>query len=315
MFISNVDYYLDNGVRRIGRDTAHVDITLHSDVSLLSPGGSPGVLDLPVVGGTISAITNNQNTVVEGSAAGGRGQNTSGVELEDGLVGLDGDGDGSDVGGGEESGLIAGRDINILGDGDTGLGDGLAGSIGGGVGIGGLSGESLLGDGVLEGVVHQTTRAPVVSVGLRAVNQLLLGEGDEASLGDEPSSFHGTGGGERPARTALSLVLDGGDGTLGDPVDRSGQDDVVSVGEVSRAGEIASDGLVAGEGLELLSAHVGKLVDSHGPGSSLGVVGVDGVDILLEDVESGEEIVVVVLLAELGNILNEQRLVLSITGC
>ena len=77
----------------------------------------------------------------------------------------------------------------------------------------GLGLNSVLLD-VLEGVVHKTTIAAHVSVDASsAVNELLLGVGVESTSGKELSTLDGTGGGESPARTALALVLDGGNGT------------------------------------------------------------------------------------------------------
>ena len=51
------------------------------------------------------------------------------------------------------------------------------------------------------------------------VDELLLGEGGEGVASDLEGALDGAGGGESPAGTALSLVLDGGDGALGGPVD------------------------------------------------------------------------------------------------
>ena len=51
-----------------------------------------------------------------------------------------------------------------------------------------------------------------------AIDELLLREGVKLSGLDLVSTFEGTSGGEGPAGSALSLVLDGGDGTFGSPV-------------------------------------------------------------------------------------------------
>jgi hypothetical protein len=73
--------------------------------------------------------------------------------------------------------------------------------------------------GIFETIVHKTTIATLVALGLGAVNELLLGKGDEVASLDLPSTLHRTGGRESPAGSALSLVLNRGDGTLGSPVD------------------------------------------------------------------------------------------------
>lgn len=75
---------------------------------------------------------------------------------------------------------------------------------------------------VLESVVHQTTVATRVSLG--AIDQLLFREIDGAGglTGDDQSGFDSTSGGESPARTALTLILDTGNLTSGNPVDIRG---------------------------------------------------------------------------------------------
>lgn len=49
----------------------------------------------------------------------------------------------------------------------------------------------------------------LVSVAGGAIHQVLLGIRDELSALDEVDTLNGTSGGERPARSALALVLDG----------------------------------------------------------------------------------------------------------
>ena len=144
------------------------------------------------------SVTNSEDTVVKcGSASGG--DDTTGVGLESGLIGFDGNGDWS------------------LGKSSLHLWEGLGniGEIGnftdtlGGV-ISALSPEvvsSLVwvfslghewgGFDVLESVVHKTTVASVVLLG--AVNELLLRVGGEGSGGDLLGTFDGSGGGESPA--------------------------------------------------------------------------------------------------------------------
>jgi len=70
--------------------------------------------------------------------------------------------------------------------------------------------------GISEGPSLVTTVATEVEGG--AVNELLLGERKEFTSQDLVSTLHSTRGGERPAGTALTLILNGGDGTLGSPV-------------------------------------------------------------------------------------------------
>merc|ERR1712039_421585 len=138
------------------------------------------------------------------------------------LVSLDGNGDGLLGNGGLEgsTGSVS-RDIVEASDGDSAtFFHALVASAGStssrGVRI------SFLGDhrgllSVLESVVHETTIAAGVDGG--ALDELFLREGNEVSGSEEVSTLERTGGGESPAGTALSLVLDGGNGTLGNPVD------------------------------------------------------------------------------------------------
>lgn len=82
-----------------------------------------------------------------------------------------------------------------------------------------LSGKTLL-DDVSEGVDWVSSVASQVSVDdSGAVNQLLLGEVWEGLVLQEPVSLNVSGGGEGPTRSTLSLVLDGGNGSLGGPVE------------------------------------------------------------------------------------------------
>jgi hypothetical protein len=63
----------------------------------------------------------------------------------------------------------------------------------------------------------------LVAVGTSTVHELLLGEREELASGNLVGTLGGTGGGEGPTRATLALVLDGGHGTLGHPVDIGGK--------------------------------------------------------------------------------------------
>jgi len=62
------------------------------DVSLVTPGSTPGVSDNVVVLSTLGSVSNGGDGMVEGGSAGSGVQDTAVVHLEDRLVGLDGDG-------------------------------------------------------------------------------------------------------------------------------------------------------------------------------------------------------------------------------
>merc|ERR1719390_511548 len=102
----------------------------------------------------------------------GAGEDTVLVELEAGLVGLDGDGDGLLGHGGLELVFVLGGHILVRGDGDRLLGllGGLASAGLGGVGVGRLEGVALLLN-VPETVVHEAAIAALVTEGLGAVDE------------------------------------------------------------------------------------------------------------------------------------------------
>jgi len=221
------------------------------------------------------------------------------VELEGLLGGVDGDGGWANLpDGGQERGFGTRR--NVVEAGDRGA---LVGSVvlagvrsSRGVWVRGFGVDSTVGDNVLEGLIHEATIASFVSLGGRAVHQILLRERDERTLLDEPGSLHRSSGRERPARSALALVLDWGHGTLSSPVDglrRIGVDllDGEAGGE-SRGGVWDArdvDSIVAGT--ELQVGHVGEFVVSNGESTVLREV----LDILVVGSEDFESPVVFLL--------------------
>ena len=134
-----------------------------------------------------------------GSARGG-GDNTTGVGVEDGLVGLDGDGGWGLGDGGLQLGDGVGWDVSVRGNTDLTLGGiifaGAGLSRSRGVWVSGL--ELLkLGLEVGEGVGLPSTLTSVR--GLVAGDDFLLGEGEKGSGLEEMSTLDGAGGGESPA--------------------------------------------------------------------------------------------------------------------
>merc|ERR1719183_1262432 len=207
-------------------------------------------------------------------------------------------------------------DILEAGDLDGGGGGlgGLAGASLAGVGVGGLV-DVTLGHDVLEAVVHEATVAALVAVGTGAGDELLLGEGLELAGLDGVDALDGAGGGERPARAALALVLDGGDGVLGGPVHTvggGGDVELLDIEDLLGHG----GGVVAGVVLlELGVGHVGELVDAGGVAEAIGVVlvvVVDEIDVILEDVEPSHDLGRVVDLLEVGGELPPHGLILSL---
>jgi len=255
-------------------DTADTGTVLNtdSDVTLITPPGVPRVLNEVVVNTVEGTVADSKDGVVKRGTAGSTSDDTRLVVLEDRSVGLNGDGNGLLVEGGLELGG------GLSGDGGVGfstntasVGSSLAGTVSAGVLVVRLVGE-VVGLSVLVGVVLPSTVATVVTVG-GAVNELLLGERDELASGNEVSTLKTTSGGEGPAGTAGALVLDGGDGTLVDPVDAGGE---VLLGEGDLVGEGELHGwLVTEESLVLSLSVVREQVVLEGPGGVGGSVLLD----------------------------------------
>ena len=85
------------------------------DVALITPDGSPGVLDEPVfqAGFGVSAVADAEDGVVERGATGIAGEDTGSVGLENSSVGLDGDG----------KGLLVKSSLHLAGAGGCDLGE------------------------------------------------------------------------------------------------------------------------------------------------------------------------------------------------
>jgi len=195
----------DDGVSSVGGGTngSHLDTTdtssvLDTDlnVSAVSPGRTPRVLDEVVVLAVLSSPSNSKDTVIEVGSTSRAGKNTSLVHLEGSLVSFDSNGSRSFLNGGLEGGGAPLLDIGVALSPNVSGSLALASSLFSSVGIVRLkNGRGSFEED--EGELHGTTIASVVSLG--AVNELLLGERQKLSRGVEVSSFHSTSGGERPA--------------------------------------------------------------------------------------------------------------------
>jgi len=230
-------------------DTISILVDGHSDVTLLTPVSAPRVSDDEVLFARLVTISDSSNGVIEVSAALGGVQDTAGVHLEVGVGSINGD----------ASWLLSNGSLEL---GDLLLWNSLVGlnsndflgfdSLALFASFGFVWVVSLelkwVGLGIFEGPDFETTIAALVSGGAGAIDELLLGKLQELALVDEVRSLHGGNGGEGPAGTALSLVLDSVDGTLGSPVDLSIKDFGVELLNLS----VVHGGWLSGEDLLVL---------------------------------------------------------------
>lgn len=215
--------------------------------------------------------------------------NTRLVELE-GVVGsINGNADGTNSGSSRLEIRLASRSNSLeAGDERSLVGDVVSALQGTGslVWVAGFAVNTVVVDDVLESVSHFTTLATIISVRSRAVDEVLLRETNKGVSREFPLTFHRSGGGERPAGSTLSLVLDGSDSTSSSPVNARWEGD----------GGISDKQVVLGEGCSaLVTVHsavlgIGAVTEVvHGEDDSglLGVVLADELQVLLEDLEAG----------------------------
>merc|ERR1719373_1454747 len=110
-----LSHNLQDGVSGGRGDSAHITIVPpHKDVTVVTPAGTPRVLDGPVrSAGRVGAITSAQDGVVDGGGrASGAGVDTARVQLEADTASVDGDTDGADLG---DSGLEVGLGLFLGG--------------------------------------------------------------------------------------------------------------------------------------------------------------------------------------------------------
>jgi hypothetical protein len=184
-----------------------------------------------------------------------------------------------------------------------------AGSVLCSVWVAGLSVDSLGIDDVLHSLSHESSIASLVSLIVRAINEVLLGQADELLRGEEVASLSGSSGGEGPARTALLLVLNMGDGSQCVPVPLGGK---------SFQGSGVDNGHSFGS--EFGSKHFGifdtrevrKLVESNLEGLVGVVVSSDEFQVGTEDSVSVKEFIVVITPLVLLHPEGESRLVLRL---
>jgi len=190
---------------------------LKVDESILSPVSAPGVSDDPVT--TLGRrVTSQLNSMINAVSALVSGEDTSVVVLP--WLSITADGQWALLERLVDRGLNSGNRDNA-GNSEAGVGSAaarLAVSILGSVWVAALSVKTVLLNDPSECFTRITTVASIViSI---AVNDFLLRTvGNRVLSGEEVSRFDGFGGRESPARSALSLVLNGSSHSLGDPID------------------------------------------------------------------------------------------------
>lgn len=225
-------------------------IASHLDVSLIAPGVAPRVLhDIVVLTLFVRSETDGQHTVIEIlRVALGVKVNALRVELERLLRRINGDRHRADGGQSQFQFIfVTLRHINeaLIG-GTRVLCVITACVVLALVRIQFLGVDSAIVLDVLERIVHESAVAAVVAVHRRAIDQILFGQRHQNARLAEVLTLERTGRRERPARSAVALVLDRCHGALGAPVDRIGYLDV------GRSQE--RDGLI----LDLGSAELGN---------------------------------------------------------
>jgi len=258
----------EGGVAGVSEESTVAVSSGELDESVVSPAGSPGVLDQDKLGG----VTHGGNGVVGSATAGGILDDSSLVLLE--VVGdLESDSQGSineslDVGGLSVGNIPVSGDLG--GDHSVSSAASLAGSISGLVLIVGSGCQSTT---VLLGIIVTITRpSALASISSRvdAVQIFLLGEVPQHSRGDLVSGLQTSDGSEGPARSTRSLVLDLGDSTQIGPEDLlgGGKSTVLEGrGVGGPVGDVESEIL-----LPLSISHGGEEVESEGGGVTVLVV-------------------------------------------
>jgi len=189
---------------------------------------------------------------------------------------------------------------------------------GGGVRIARLSINSVVLYDILECVVHEAAVASHVALCGTAVDKVLFREADEASSNELVLALHGSSGGEGPAGTALSLVLDCSDGALLPPINFSRKRWVPEFDEVELVVVVLDVNVVVLEKtlvqeVELLVGEVSELVNAQGICKVEFVLGLDVVEVDRPDVEPLLELVSgIALLVYLHPSLEEELLVMRI---
>jgi len=236
-----------------------------SNESILSPVGSPRVLDDP---GSIVLVSNQEHSVVKSFRA---------VAEHSGLVqgpvaGVDTDRNGlTSYCRLQRSGVSSSQNlVSRIGQ-NLGSRRVIAASYSSSVWVSALSVDSISTDEIQSPLRPSSIAAlALVSLSTAAIHELLLRVAGHISMLESPGTFQSSSGRERPARAAASLILDGAHNSLTPPVNTiwngSSNRDSFSVNIRQAFHEDLAD--------ELIGGHVSELSDSH-------LIGVGRVSIVL----------------------------------
>jgi len=212
----------NDGVNKVV-DTALVLLTDETDVTLLTPGWTPRVLDQPVFLAVMDTIADKKNTVVKSLAADDR-EDTTDVELPESSINTNR----------ERTDVVKSSDhIHISAVNCTPIRE-VVESLAAGifafavlslVRILLLSGNTLT-DSIAQGIGHKTTIATTVANLLTLVlhaivitiNKLLLRKNRKFAMSNLVDTLHIASHRERPAAAALTLILDRSNSTILNPV-------------------------------------------------------------------------------------------------
>jgi len=264
-------------------------ISSEVDITIATPRSTPRVLDNESFEETEFLVTDSQDSMVQRSTA-SLSDDTRAVELEDIFISLDGDGNGGVNEGSLKLIRRLGSDHLVT----TSELEGLflvvlAFSVSSSVGIVRFELDTVLGN-ISNSSVSETTVATLVDISV-TINELLFSEGEELAVVDEVETFEDTGSRERPARTAVALILNRGNGTLVSPIDGV-REDTIDFNALSVGFKEVLLGLFSGsrsiDGGEFVGSQVREFV--KGESSRVTVFGVKSLDLLVvfnEDTESG----------------------------
>lgn len=266
------------------RDHAQVGATGNADVTSLTPASAPRVADNPVRG----SVTNGLDTVIDLVVALGQDATSVGLEGVSGKA----DSGGTSVQSGFEVGLTR-RDSLVAGDlgdelGRVGLARAGLTSSARDVRVGGFSLDTASKGDVVKGVFSPATLAAIRSGVTRS--DLLRSQHLKGVLASDLTiRFNGGSGAKSPARTALTLVLDGGHSTVVAPVNVVGNGAINDGGDASHVG-VVTRAVVQKASAEFINGQVRELGDTK-DGFARGqdvfsVLLVGLVDVVLEDGET-----------------------------